>query len=87
MVLGPGGDLDAARAVLGAVAIGEVAVDPHTRRLTAPISGGGKVLVEALAQLDARGIEVLDVALRRPTLDDAFLSLTGRPTEEEEVPT
>jgi ABC-2 type transport system ATP-binding protein len=40
------------------------------------------VLVEALGRLDAAGIEVLDVSLRRPTLDDVFLSLTGRPTEE-----
>ncbi len=83
VVLGPGGDLEAARTVLAGVALGEVAVDPHTRRLTAPVSGGGKVLVEALAQLDARGVEVLDVALRRPTLDDVFLSLTGHVTEEE----
>jgi ABC-2 type transport system ATP-binding protein len=40
------------------------------------------VLVEALGRLDAAGVEVLDVSLRRPTLDDVFLSLTGRPTED-----
>jgi ABC-2 type transport system ATP-binding protein len=60
---------------------GSVQLDPHTRRLTAPVTGGGKVLVEALGRLDAAGIEVLDVSLRRPTLDDVFLSLTGRPTD------
>ncbi len=59
--------------------------DLHTRRLTAPVSGGGKVLVDALARLDAAGIEVLDVALRRPTLDDVFLSLTGHAAEAEKV--
>jgi ABC-2 type transport system ATP-binding protein len=68
--------------VLAAVSTGSVQLDPHTRRLTAPVAGGGKVLVEALGRLDAAGIEVLDVSLRRPTLDDVFLSLTGRPTED-----
>ena len=77
-----------AREVLSALATGEVLVDDHVRRLTAPVSGGGKVLVEALGRLDAAGIEVLDVGLRRPTLDDVFLTLTGHAAEQtaEEVP-
>jgi ABC-2 type transport system ATP-binding protein len=41
------------------------------------------VLVEALRRLDADGIAVLDVALRRPTLDDVFLTLTGHAAEVE----
>ena len=75
-------DLEPARAVLAQVAIGEVVVDEHVRRLTAPVSGGGKVLVEALSRLEAEGIAVLDVGLRRPTLDDVFLTLTGHATTE-----
>jgi ABC-2 type transport system ATP-binding protein len=82
VVLGPDADLDIARAALAELAVGDVLVDAHTRRLTAPVSGGGKVLVEALGRLDACGVDVLDVALRRPTLDDVFLSLTGRAAEE-----
>jgi ABC-2 type transport system ATP-binding protein len=82
VVLGEGADVETGRAVLAGVALGEVVVDPHTRRLTAPVSGGGKVLVEALGRLDAAGVDVLDVALRRPTLDDVFLALTGRAAEE-----
>ncbi len=70
-------DVDTAVRVLAGIATGEVLVDEHTRRLTAPVSGGGKVLVEALSLLDAEGVEVLDVGLRRPTLDDVFLTLTG----------
>ena len=81
VVLAETADLDAARAILRQVATGEVLVDEHTRRLTAPVSGGGKVLVDALGRLDGEGIEVLDVGLRRPTLDDVFLTLTGHGTE------
>ena len=49
---------------------------------TVPVSGGAKDLMAALRSLDADGVEVLDVGLRRPTLDDVFLSLTGHSTEE-----
>ena len=74
-------ELAPAREVLSTLATGTVLVEDHVRRLTAPVSGGGKVLVEALSRLDAAGIEVLDVGLRRPTLDDVFLSLTGHAAE------
>ena len=46
-----------------------------------PVTGGGAVLVEALGRLDGAGIEVADVGLRRPTLDDVFLTLTGHAAE------
>ena len=81
VVLSEAGDLAEARRVLQQVASGEVLVDEHTRRLTAPVIGGGKVLVDALSRLDGEGIEVLDVGLRRPTLDDVFLTLTGHGAE------
>jgi ABC-2 type transport system ATP-binding protein len=88
LVVQTSAELLPAREVLSALATGEVLVDDHVRRLTAPVSGGGKVLVEALGRLDAAGIEVLDVGLRRPTLDDVFLTLTGHAAEQtaEEVP-
>ena len=81
LVVQDAADLLPARDLLLAVSTGEVLVEDHVRRLTAPVTGGGKVLVEALGRLDAAGIEVLDVGLRRPTLDDVFLSLTGHGTE------
>jgi ABC-2 type transport system ATP-binding protein len=67
---------------LGGLAVGEVASEPHRRTLTVPVSGGAAVLVEALRRLDAAGVAIDDVGLRRPTLDDVFLTLTGRPAEE-----
>ncbi|GAA3374847.1 daunorubicin resistance protein DrrA family ABC transporter ATP-binding protein [Streptomyces sannanensis] len=59
----------------------EVAVDEHTRKLTVPVTGGAKLLAEVIRDLDARGVEIDDVGLRRPTLDDVFISLTGRHAE------
>lgn len=51
--------------------------------VSAPITGGSTTLIEAVRVLDAQQIEVDDIALRRPTLDDVFLSLTGHATEDE----
>jgi ABC-2 type transport system ATP-binding protein len=70
-------DLARAREALAHFAVGEVSVDEQNRTLTAPVTGGSGVLVEVLRQLDSRAVKVLDVALRRPTLDDVFLALTG----------
>jgi ABC-2 type transport system ATP-binding protein len=74
-------DLYPAREVLSGLAVGELVVDEHTRRVTVPVSGGGAALMEALRRLDSAGIAVLDIGLRRPTLDDVFLTLTGHAAE------
>ena len=79
-------DVGPARDALAPLAIGEVTVDAHTRRLTVPVTGGGKVLVEVISRLDAAGIDVLDIGLRRPTLDDVFLTLTGHAAEPAAAP-
>ncbi|MBB5938250.1 ATP-binding cassette domain-containing protein [Streptomyces zagrosensis] len=60
---------------------GEASVDNHTRKITVPVSGGAKLLAEAIRELDARGVEIDDIGLRRPTLDDVFISLTGHAAE------
>ncbi len=85
VVVGSVGELEPARVVLAEIASGEIVVEDHVRKLTAPVTGGGKVLVDAVGRLDAAGIDVLDVGLRRPTLDDVFLSLTGHASVEEEA--
>jgi ABC-2 type transport system ATP-binding protein len=83
VVVGSMEDTATARQVLERVAVGEVQLDEHTRRLTAPVRGGASVLTDALRQLDAAEVAVLDVGLRRPTLDDVFLTLTGHRAEDE----
>ncbi|MGX9883747.1 ATP-binding cassette domain-containing protein [Streptomyces sp. NPDC002276] len=61
---------------------GDTAVEEHTRKITTPVSGGAKLLAEIIRELDTEGIEIDDIGLRRPTLDDVFLSLTGHLAEE-----
>ena len=53
-------------------------------RVSAPVSGGSTVMIRAIRALDAAGIEVTDLLLRRPTLDDVFMSLTGHAAEDEQ---
>jgi ABC-2 type transport system ATP-binding protein len=62
---------------------GQVSVDDHTRRLTVPSSSGAAALVQVLRDLDEAKVHIDDIALRRPTLDDVFLALTGHATAEE----
>jgi ABC-2 type transport system ATP-binding protein len=73
-----------ARSELASVGVGAPSLDEHNRRLTVPVSGGTAALVEALRRLDAAGIEVQDVGVRRPTLDDVFLTLTGHTAERDD---
>ena len=84
LVIASRDDLSRARETLTFFAVGEVMLDEQTRTLTAPVSGGSGVLTEVLRGLDSNSIGVLDVGLRRPTLDDVFLTLTGHVAEKTE---
>ncbi len=76
-------DLDRARDILSRLDAGEVTVDAPTRTLTVGAPHGSATLMEALRQLDEAGVEPEDLALRRPALDDVFLTLTGQHAEDE----
>ncbi len=75
--------LGAAEEVLRRLGDGETMLVEHTRKLSVPAAGGAKLLAEVIRELDGRGIEIDDIGLRRPTLDDVFISLTGHTAEEE----
>ena len=62
---------------------GDASVEDHTRRITVPSSGGAQRLINVVRELDEAGIEIDDIGLRRPTLDDVFLTLTGHHAEAE----
>ena len=74
---------DHARVVLAGVGCGEPEPGERPDRLTLPAPRDGLELIEdAAAALRAAGIAVSDLGLRRPTLDDVFLQLTGAPPSE-----
>ena len=82
-----GDRLEEAVSALADLAAGEPGVDRSSRSLVLPVSGGAGALGEALRRLADAGIGLEDVGLRRPTLDEVFLTLTGHPSEEtEETP-
>jgi ABC-2 type transport system ATP-binding protein len=83
VVLAHASDREAAVRLLGAVAVGEVGTAENGRDLTAAVDGGVRSLRHVLEGLEAEGLEVLDIGLRRPTLDDVFLSLTGHAAEKD----
>jgi ABC-2 type transport system ATP-binding protein len=73
--------LDPARLDDAATALGELIDSPPPAgadRLSLPAPDGPATLAEALRRLDAAGIELADIGLRRPSLDDVFLSITGK---------
>lgn len=82
IVLEHSDDLAPARTILATLCLGDVRVDEQTRRLTAAITDGTDVLRQVLQRLAEANIALVDVGLRRPTLDDVFLSLTGHIAEE-----
>jgi ABC-2 type transport system ATP-binding protein len=59
-------------------------IDEATRRVTAPVASGGDGLLAAVQAIDAAGVAIDDIALRQPTLDEAFLALTGRNTDTDD---
>jgi ABC-2 type transport system ATP-binding protein len=65
----------------------EPQADAETGVVSIRVGGrGSDGLIEAVRSLDAAGVEVRDLALRRPSLDDVFLALTGHAAEEEDQP-
>ncbi|MFI7706873.1 ATP-binding cassette domain-containing protein [Nonomuraea sp. NPDC049480] len=75
-------DLSTARHVLNGLAVEEMQADTAALRLTIPVRGGAGALTTALGHLAAERVAVRDAGLRRPTLDDVFLTLTGHQADE-----
>ncbi|HEY1737867.1 MAG TPA: ATP-binding cassette domain-containing protein [Acidimicrobiia bacterium] len=71
-------DLPAIAAALRSLEMGEPVVDAGTRRVLLAVDEGAERLSLAMRALEAARIDVDDVGLRRPTLDEVFLSLTGK---------
>ncbi len=77
--------LGRAEELLTPLAVGPIAREEERRGLLVPVTGGAARLADALRLLDGEGVVLDDVGLRRPTLDDVFLTLTGRSTAEDDT--
>lgn len=75
-------DLEAVRAIVARFASDEVFVDAERRRVRAAVSDGARALSGVAAAIAESGITTEDVGLHRPTLDEVFLAITGRPVED-----
>jgi ABC-2 type transport system ATP-binding protein len=80
LVLRHAADLPVAEQVLAAATGMAPVVEKDTRRLNAPVTDRLATLAEVMRRLQESGVEVEDIALRRPTLDEVFLSITGERT-------
>ena len=72
--------------VLASLGMAEPSTDPSTRRCSLAAPGGSKLLPIVVRALDDAAVPVEDIALRRPTLDEVFLALTGHTTTDPTAP-
>ena len=76
------GDVERAKDVLAPHVTGEIATGADERTLVGPVDNAAKSLQAVLKAMADAGIELNDAGMRRPTLDDVFLQLTGHKAEE-----
>jgi ABC-2 type transport system ATP-binding protein len=72
-------DLEKAAALIADMARAPLRLDADLNRVSLPVKGGARVLIAAGRALDDAGIELEDLGIRRPSLDDVFLAITGHP--------
>jgi ABC-2 type transport system ATP-binding protein len=77
-------DSAAAIEILAMVSDAEPEISPDRRTLAVNVSSGPSALRTVLAETEGRGIRLHDAGLRRPTLDDVFLQLTGHAATDDE---
>jgi ABC-2 type transport system ATP-binding protein len=78
-----GEQVQQAAAALATLSDAQPHVDAAARHVSVPVTSHGGVLTRAVRELDAAGVEVDDIGFRRPTLDEVFLALTGKPASDE----
>jgi ABC-2 type transport system ATP-binding protein len=71
-------NVERAAAILAGIAATTPEIDRQTRTISVAAPDGHRMLVRALEELEFAGVKVVEAALRRPTLDDVFLQLTGQ---------
>ena len=79
-------DLAKTAELINGIGSAPATIEEVTKTVLLPVSGGSKAIVDVVRKLDENNIVIADIALRRPTLDDVFLSLTGHATEAPQTP-
>jgi ABC-2 type transport system ATP-binding protein len=79
-------DLPRLAEALSPLGVEDPRVDANTSRVTVPVDGGRAAMARAVRALDDLAIDVDDIGLRRPTLDEVFLALTGAPATPDPEP-
>ena len=77
-------DVEKARSVLARHVTGDITSGADSRTLVGPVENAAKTLQKVLKDLADAGVELNDAGMRRPTLDDVFLQLTGHTVLQEE---
>ena len=77
-------DLSRVEAILRPFATGAVRIDDQDALISIPVAKGVEALGAVMVELTAQNVEIVDIGLRRPTLDDVFMELTGQKTQEEQ---
>ncbi|MBA3826839.1 MAG: ATP-binding cassette domain-containing protein [Ktedonobacterales bacterium] len=85
MTLTPGSNVARAVEILRPYSVGEPVVEAERRHIVLPVATGAQQLAGIIRDLDAERIGLADIALRRPTLDDVFLTLTGTTAQATEA--
>ena len=75
-------DLPRVEAVLRGVAVGAIRTETEEALISVPVAKGVEALGTVMAELTAQNVEIVDIGLRRPTLDDVFMELTGQKAQE-----
>ena len=77
-------DLSRVETILRPFATGAVRIDDQDALISIPVAKGVEALGAVMVELTAQNVEIVDIGLRRPTLDDVFMELTGQKTQEEQ---
>lgn len=86
LTVSKGASLDDAAQALRPYSAGEIQINAEHRHMLVPVTRGAQLLADVVRDLDAAHISLDDLALRKPTLDDVFLTLTGKAATELEQP-
>lgn len=78
-------DIARVESIVASVAVGAVRIVIDESLVSVPVAGGVDALASVLTELQAKKVDIVDIGLRRPTLDDVFMELTGHSAQEDEA--